>query len=111
MAAMSVLQSQFSCTKNLLNSKIYCCYTQELENRRLLNIHSIHSGSSVSTVSNYGLNGWGSIPDRSKDFSSSLCVHPGSYAVGTGGSFAGGKARPGRDAEHYPTSSAEVKKE
>jgi hypothetical protein len=31
--------------------------------------------------------------------------------VGTGGSFPGGKARPGRDADHSPPSSAEVKKE
>jgi hypothetical protein len=31
--------------------------------------------------------------------------------VGTGGSFPGRKARPGRDADHSPPSSAEVKKE
>jgi hypothetical protein len=30
--------------------------------------------------------------------------------MGTGGSFSGGKARPGRDADHSPPSSAEVKK-
>jgi hypothetical protein len=34
-----------------------------------------------------------------------------SSTVGTGGSFPGGKARPGRDADHSPPSSAEVKKE
>jgi hypothetical protein len=34
-----------------------------------------------------------------------------SYPVGTGGSFPGGKARPGRDADHSPPSSAEVKNE
>jgi hypothetical protein len=51
------------------------------------------------------------------DFSSSLCVqtgsgaHPASYPMGTGGSFPGGKARPGRDADHSPPSSAEVKYE
>jgi len=28
--------------------------------------------------------------------------------VGTGGPFPGGKARPGRDADHSPLSSAEV---
>jgi hypothetical protein len=28
--------------------------------------------------------------------------------MGTGGSFPGGKARPGRDADHSPPSSAEV---
>jgi hypothetical protein len=31
--------------------------------------------------------------------------------MGTGGPFPGGKARPGRDADHSPTSSAEVKYE
>jgi hypothetical protein len=31
--------------------------------------------------------------------------------MGTGGSFPGGKARPGRDADHSPPSSAEDKKE
>jgi hypothetical protein len=65
--------------------------------------------SSGSIVSDYGLD------DRAvgvrysagvKDFSSSLCVqtgsgaHPASCPVGTGGPFPGGKARPGRDANH-----------
>jgi hypothetical protein len=74
-------------------------------------------GSSASTVSDYGLDGRGSIPDRGRYFSSNLCVqtgsgaHPASCTVGTGGSFPGGKARPGRDAGHSPPSSAEVKKE
>jgi hypothetical protein len=31
--------------------------------------------------------------------------------VGAGGSFPGGKARPGRDADHSPPSSAGVKKQ
>jgi hypothetical protein len=31
--------------------------------------------------------------------------------MGTGGHFSGGKARPGRDADHSPPSSAEVKYE
>jgi hypothetical protein len=50
-----------------------------------------------------------------EDFSSSLCVQtgsgaqPASYPMDTGGSFPGGKARPGRDADHSPPSSAEVK--
>jgi hypothetical protein len=52
-----------------------------------------------------------------EDFSSSLCVqtgsgaHPSSYTMGTRGSFPGGKARPGCDADHSPPSSAKVKKE
>jgi hypothetical protein len=53
-------------------------------------------------------------PAGAEDFSSSLCVqtdsgaHPASCAMGTGGPFSGGKARPGRDADHSPPSSAEV---
>jgi hypothetical protein len=51
------------------------------------------------------------------DFSSSPCVQTGSgahqvsYPIGTGGSFPGGKARPGRDADHSLPSGAEVKNE
>jgi hypothetical protein len=53
-------------------------------------------------------------PAGAKDFSSSICVqtgsgaHPASCKIGTGGPFPGGKARPGRDADHSPPSSAEV---
>jgi hypothetical protein len=56
-------------------------------------------------------------PTGVEDFSSSPCVqtgsgaHPASYPMGTGGSFPGSKARPGRDADHSPPSSAEVKYE
>jgi hypothetical protein len=56
-------------------------------------------------------------PTEAEDFSSNVCVqagpgaHPASCTVGTGGSFPGGKARPGRGADHSPPSSAEVKKE
>jgi hypothetical protein len=62
-------------------------------------------------VSDYGLDDRatrGSIPTGAVDFSSSRCVqtgsgaHPASYPMGTGGSFPGGKARPGRDADHSP---------
>jgi hypothetical protein len=47
-------------------------------------------------------------PAGAKDFSSLLCVqtgsgaHPASCTMGTGGPFPGGKARPGRDADHSP---------
>jgi hypothetical protein len=63
-------------------------------------------------VSDYGLDDR-AIEVRSPtgaDFSSSSCVqtgsgaHPASYPMGTGG-----KARPERDADHKPPSSAEVK--
>jgi hypothetical protein len=56
-------------------------------------------------------------PTEAKDFSSNLCVqtgsgaHSASHTVGTVGSFPGGKARPGGDADHSPPSNAEVKKE
>jgi hypothetical protein len=56
-------------------------------------------------------------PTEAEDFSSILCVqtgsgaHPASCPMGTGGPFPGGKARQGRDADHLPPSSAEVKYE
>jgi hypothetical protein len=56
-------------------------------------------------------------PADEKDFSSSLCVqsssgaHTASCTMGTGGSFPGAKARPGRDANHSPPSSAEIENE
>jgi hypothetical protein len=56
-------------------------------------------------------------PARAEHFSSSLCVQtgpgalPDSYTMGTGGPFTGGKARPGRDADHSPPYSAEVENE
>jgi hypothetical protein len=43
-----------------------------------------------------------------------MCSHfncIASYPMGTGGPFPGSKARPGRDADHSPPSSAEVKNE
>jgi hypothetical protein len=35
-------------------------------------------------------------------------AHAASCTMGTGGPFPGGKARPGRDADHSPPSSAKV---
>jgi hypothetical protein len=74
-------------------------------------------GSSVSIVSDYGLDDR-AIEVRSsagaKDFSSILCVqtgsgaHPASCPMGIGGPFPRHKAQPGRDADHSPPSSAEV---
>jgi hypothetical protein len=73
--------------------------------------------NSGSIVSDYGLDdrviGVRS-PAGTKDFSSILCVqtgsgaHPASCPMGTRGPFAGGKARPGHDADHSPPSSAKV---
>jgi hypothetical protein len=71
-------------------------------------------------VSDYGLDDRAievQSPTGAEDFSSSLCVqtgsgaHQASYPMVTGGPFPGGKARPGRDADHSPPSSAEVKYE
>jgi hypothetical protein len=56
-------------------------------------------------------------PVGAKDFSSSLCVqtsseaNPASCTMGTGCPFPGGKARPGRDADHSPQYSAGDNKE
>jgi hypothetical protein len=38
-------------------------------------------------------------------------AHPAFCPMGTGGPFPGGKARPGRDADQSPPSSAEVENE
>jgi hypothetical protein len=76
--------------------------------------------SSGSIVSDYRLDDRAigvRTPAGAKDFSFSLCVqtgseaHPASCTMGTGGPFPGGKAQPGRDADHSPPSSAEVKNE
>jgi hypothetical protein len=64
--------------------------------------------SSGSIVSDYGPDDQGSIPDRGQTGSG---AQPASYPMGTGGPFSGGKARPGRDANHSPPSSVEVKYE
>jgi hypothetical protein len=73
--------------------------------------------SSGSIVCDYGLDDRAigvRCPAGAKDFSSILCVqtgsgaHPASSPVGTVGPFPGGKARPWRDADHSPPSTAEV---
>jgi hypothetical protein len=77
-------------------------------------------GSSVSIVSGYGLDDRAievQSPEEAKGFSCSLCVqtgsgaHPASCTMGTRGPFAGAKARPGRDTDHSPPSSAKVENE
>jgi hypothetical protein len=85
---------------------------------RILSIFYLSSRvSSGSIVSDYGLDDRAigvRFPAGSKDFSSNFCVqtgseaHPASCTMGTGGPFPGGKARPRRDADHLPPSSAEV---
>jgi hypothetical protein len=76
--------------------------------------------SSVSIMSGYGVDYRATgirSPPEAKDFSSRLCVqtgswaHPASCSMGAGGAFAGDKPRPGRDSDHSPPSSTEVKNE
>jgi hypothetical protein len=71
-------------------------------------------------VSEYGLDDRSigvRFPAGAKDFSSSLCVqtgsgtHPASCTMVPGVLSPGVKARPGRDADHSPLSSAEVENE
>jgi hypothetical protein len=62
----------------------------------------------------YGLDGWGSIPGRPRDFSllhsiqTSPGAHPAFYPMGTMDTLPGVK-RPGRQAAHSPPPSTEVK--
>jgi hypothetical protein len=81
--------------------------------------YALHTSrvSSGSIVSDYGLDDRAigvRSPAEAEDFSSNLCVqtgfgaHSASCTMGTGGPFPGGKARPGRDADHSPISSSEV---
>jgi hypothetical protein len=97
--------------------RTYCFHHQGYDEDSYKYVLYLCVGSRVSSgsiVSDYGLDDRGSIPGRTKDFFSSLCVqtgslaHPASCTMGTGGPFPGGKARPGRDADHSPLSSAEV---
>jgi hypothetical protein len=94
---------------------LYWTYT----NNNILIYAQCEPGSSVSVVSGYGLYDR-AIEVRSSaeaEFYSSLCVqtgfgaHPASCTMGNGCPFSGCKARPGREAYHSPTSSAEVKNE
>jgi hypothetical protein len=71
-------------------------------------------------VSDYGLDDLAievRSPAGAEDFSSSLCVqtgsgaHPASCPMGNGVLSPGVKARPGREADHSPPSSAEVENE
>jgi hypothetical protein len=78
---------------------------------------SVSRDSSVSIVSGYGLDDRAfdvRSPAEENHFSSNLCVQTGSWAhsvsfkMGTVSPFLGGKARPGRDADHSLPSSAVV---
>jgi hypothetical protein len=116
-------------TKNLEGNVVayfsYCreiCFNELRELRKyliIIIIIIIIMGSRVSSgsvVSDYGLDDRAigvRSPAGAEDFSYSICIqtgsgaHPASCTMGTGGPFPGGKARPGRDADHSPPSSAE----
>jgi hypothetical protein len=92
-----------------------------LKNVKKLTFVTVTEVSRVAqSVSGYGLDDR-AIEVRSraevKDFSPSLSVqtgsgaHPASCKMCTGDPFPGAKARPGRDADHSPPSSAEVDNE
>ncbi|KDR20946.1 hypothetical protein L798_03885 [Zootermopsis nevadensis] len=90
--------------RELHDHNLFLCHNSKLVSR----------DSSVSIVTSYRLDDRGSIPDNSREFF--LCVQTGSgvlptsYPMGTG-VLSRGKTRPGRDADHSPPSSAEVKNE
>jgi hypothetical protein len=80
----------------------------------------VGAGLAQAVVSDYGLDDRAigvRSPAGAEDFSSSLCVqtgsgaHPASYTMGTGVLSPEVKARPGRDTDHSPPSSAEVENE
>jgi hypothetical protein len=83
------------------------------------NYSKLTLGGSASIVSDYGLDDRATgvrSPGEANDFSYGLCVqtsseaHPASCPMGIGCHFPGGdKARPGRDADHSPSSIAAVK--
>jgi hypothetical protein len=80
-------------------------------------LHVVYTvGAAVAQAVQCLITGWTigvRSPARAKDFSCSPCVqtgsgaHPARYPMGT----ERGKARPGRDADHSPSSSDEVKYE
>jgi hypothetical protein len=112
----------------------FCFHSEIIFVKRVKNVESIRSnhlrphwqstvreaGTAVAQAVQCLTTGWTigvRSPTGAEDFSSSLCVqtgsvdHPVPCSMGTGGPFPGGKARPGRDADHSPPSSAEVKYE
>jgi hypothetical protein len=68
-------------------------------------------GSSVSIVSDYGLDDRGSIPDKGRRFFFQPLRPDRLWTMGTGGPVPEGKVRPGRDADHSNPSSTEDKNE
>jgi hypothetical protein len=81
-------------------------FTSRNEEFFSVDVFYVWIGVVQSVVSDYRLDDWGSIPGRGRGFFLLACVqtgteaHPASYPMSTGGLFPGGKARPGRDADH-----------
>jgi hypothetical protein len=82
---------------------------------KLFTVSLCRESRDISSCQNFLFNNVNTvICAEAKDFSSNLCVqtgsaaHPASCPVGTWGPFPGGKARPGREADCSPPSSAEV---
>jgi hypothetical protein len=81
-----------------------------------LSIDNREPSSSVSIVSGYGLDDRAievRFPAEAEGYCLQTCsgAHPVSCTVRTGGPFPGAIARPGRDADHSPPSSAEIENE
>jgi hypothetical protein len=77
-------------------------------------IYSFILDSSVGIATGYRLNGRGSVPGRTKDVSLLHSVqtrsgaHQASYPVSTG-ALSPEEERPGREVDHSPPSSVEIK--
>jgi hypothetical protein len=98
---------------------IFRWFNEELTEKlkQLRDSYSLALGSSVSIATGYGLDDRGSgvrFLAETGNFSlfnrvqTGSGAHPASYPMGTGGSFLWVK-RPGREADHSPPCSAEVK--
>jgi hypothetical protein len=97
-----------SCSRHNTKNSTFLISDRYMSNNR---------GSSVSIVSDYGLDDRAievrSLAEARGFFLQALCPdrvwgHSASCPMGTGGPFPRGKGRPGRDADHSPPCSAEV---
>jgi hypothetical protein len=121
------MPSTFNCLCLRRVATLYCrhqhvmvCYKKSFENVRKWNGHiSYHLPIWAGIAQWYSAGVWGGrlggwIPARAGNFSlhhpvqTGSGVYPASYPMGTRGSFPGVR-RPGLEADHSPSSSAEVK--
>jgi hypothetical protein len=108
--SMWIVESKWFQRQNTSLRRKLLRLVSKTEKANLLNIFRSRA-SSVGIVSGYGLDDWAigvRSPAGARGFSSNLCVQAGSGAypafctMGIGGTFPGGKARPGRYANHSP---------